>query len=110
MIKQTSKEPSTKNNAIYPQLVASYRSLFRFYQNKLPFNAYHQKFVEWASTLEDRDALIGGKCASDWEATKQTLMQGSNEADRAGQKAFVAQLFMEQANAVDFKAWYDQLS
>ena len=37
-------------------------------------------------------------------------MQGSKEADKAGHKALVVQLFMEQANALDFKEWYNQLS
>lgn len=110
MIKLASMEPSTNNNIIQPQLVASYCSFFHFYKKKLPFNDYHQQFVERASTLEDPDALIGRKCLSDSEATKQSLTQGSKVADKAGHKAFVAQLFMEQANAVDLKEWYDQVS
>lgn len=38
MIKCASKEPSTNNNAIYPQLATSLRIIFRLYQNKLTFN------------------------------------------------------------------------
>lgn len=69
MIKLASKEPSTNNNVIYPQLPSTLCSISWLYKNKLAFNVHHQQFIAQASTLENCDALIGQKCALDWEAT-----------------------------------------
>ena len=67
---------------------------------------FFEKFNSIVQTMEDEDAVPLfahiTKKAAEW---KPSVTDGSKEAQKAGQDAFLAHLFVFQANYIDFEEW-----
>uniref|UniRef100_A0A7S2NTI7 CCHC-type domain-containing protein n=1 Tax=Leptocylindrus danicus TaxID=163516 RepID=A0A7S2NTI7_9STRA len=105
-IMAASRERGRSAHILYPHLVDLYQELFKNYQNQKSLNNYYREFMELVNMVKDRGALIKIDEAAEWEAKKDpNITKTSTEAYELGFEALMAELFIRNANEVDFGDW-----